>query len=909
MNPQEKVMSLLANFVSKYHKIIPIAAVVLFILSVFAARNIQVKTQMKDMLPEDNPQAQSLVEINDHFSGGTSLLITIEGTDKAEMAACAEMFAQEVKKNDKVMKYIKVIDLKLDRDFITKWGFLLQKERDLKRSRKIFSALNLLPFITSLNDSFEETYTGDEAEEEIATNKQETEAVAMLNQLEMFVILLRYYIENPDSEPVEIQGRKLAETFMYGDSYAYSTDNTMLMFSITPNISVDDIEAMIDMMAGIKEIRSRVQAQFPNLTIGYTGEVAMGADEQEAVGFDMLVPALVALGIILVLFIFSFNQLRAIVFAAITLVMGIVFTYGFVGITIKEITMITSFMAVLLIGLGIDYGIQIVTNFTMYRQGGFDPKDALELTYRKAGMGILLAALTTAVAFFVMAATGSKAFSQFGIIAGTGIILCFLSMIFILPSMLLWFGKKDVSHFRIPNINYGFIYKLGIFAHRNRRVTFITGLIVTGGLIAAAFLNRFEYDFMKLEPQHMTSFVTYEKVMEKYEINPLSSMVIAEDVDEARKLTRVLEKKSAVAEVHSISQYLPSEQEQEVRLSEIRKIRNMPKRYDPEYSYTADDMDPFIYEIQRLEWNVIEIGDLSVAGLGENNKIIEKRSSMIREIFGAEVGRPGDEVFQKLIQLIEAEPALYAGRLSRLDIHFAKELDRIVSKMAKVDNKITINELPESVKNRHLDEKGERNLVIIYPKKGAADDRTSMQRFNATLNGISPKITGWSHLALSWMEEAFTESKKAAIYIFIVVFVVMVLCFRSLLYSLLASVPLIIGMIWMLGLYPLFRLKINVMNIVVIPVVIGMGVDFGCHIVHRFIVEGDISTVYRFTGKAVFLSALTTMIGFGSLGLIGSFPSIASIGTILFMGIATCLTAALVILPSLLVLEKSKKRS
>jgi len=475
--------------------------------------------------------------------------------------------------------------------------------------------------------------------------------------------------------------------------------------------------------------------------------------------------------------------------------------------------------------------------------------------------------------------------------------------------MLLWFGKKDISHFRIPNINYGFIYKLGMFTHRKRRVTFITGLIVTGGLIAAAFLNRFEYDFMKLEPQHMTSFVTYEKVMEKYEINPLSSMVIAEDVDEARKLTRMLEKKSAVAEVHSISHYLPSDREQEVRLSEIRKIRNMPKRYAPEYSYTEDDMDPFIYEIQRLEWNVIEIGDLSVAGLGENNKIIEKRSSMIREIFGAEVGKPGDEVFQKLIQLIETELALYAGRLSRLDIHFAKELDRIVSKMAKVDSKITINELPESVRNRLMDEKGERNLVVIYPKKGAADDRTSMQRFNATLNGISPKITGWTQLALSWMEEAFTESKKAAIYIFIVVFVVMVLCFRSLRYSLLASVPLIIGMIWMLGLYPLFGMKINVMNIVVIPVVIGMGVDFGCHIVHRFIVEGDISTVYRFTGKAVFLSALTTMIGFGSLGLIGSFPSIASIGTILFMGIATCLTAALVILPSLLVLEKSKKHS
>ena len=94
--------------------------------------------------------------------------------------------------------------------------------------------------------------------------------------------------------------------------------------------------------------------------------------------------------------------------------------------------------------------------------------------------------------------------------------------------------------------------------------------------------------------------------------------------------------------------------------------------------------------------------------------------------------------------------------------------------------------------------------------------------------------------------------------------------------------------------------NLNPINIAVIPLVIGMGIDFGIHLAHRYKVEQEITTVYRYTGKGVLLSALATMIGFGSLGLIGTFGSISSMGIILFIGLAACLTAALVVLPALL---------
>jgi predicted RND superfamily exporter protein len=900
MKLEQKIMGGIANFVIRYHKIIPIAAVVLLVLSAIAAQNIRVTTRMEDMLPYDNPQVQSIHEIDEAFNSGMSLMITVEGKDKKRMAEAAETFAAAVRRNPEAMQYVKTINLKMDREFVTQWGLMLQKAEDLEQSRDTFARLNLLPFLTSLNDSFEQTYTGEEAEEEISTHRQESEAVAMLNQLEAFFGLLREYLENPSETGAETTGKQLAETFLYGDLYGFSPDNTMLLFSILPNFSVDDIQKMIDMTNIIKRIRRDIQQQFPDVTVAYTGEVAIGADEQEALGFDLLVPALVALVVILLLFIFSFNPIRSVVFALIVLIFGIVYTYGLLGFTFKEITMLTSFMAVMLIGLGIDYGIQLVTNYTTYRASGLEPKEALRNMYVRSGMGTFLAALTTAIGFFVMAATGSKALAEFGVLAGMGIISCFIALFFILPSVLFWFVKRDPAKARIPKVEYRFIARLGKTTFRHKWLTLAVGLVVTGGLLAAAFLNRMEYDVMKLEPAQMTSIKMYYKVLDEFDINIMSAMAVADSVEEARQLQEALEQESLIAEVVSVAQFIPSDQQQVARLDEIRKIRAMGSRYVADYSYTPERVEELAYQVQRLEWNVIEIGDLSVAGLGENNKIVSKRNQMIREILGAEVGEPGAEVFQMVIQLIQDNPEATARAVTNLDRSFAVEMDRIVAAMAQVDRKIRLQDLPEQYAKQFLEEGGSRNLVFAYPVKSATIDKEGMLRFNERMAQISPKITGWVPVLVSWSEDVESGSKKAALFIFLVVFAVMVITFRSFRYAVLAAVPLLAGMIWMLGIYPLLGLKLNMINIAVIPLVIGMGIDFGIHIVHRFRVERDLETVYQFTGKAVFLSALTTMIGFGSLALIGSFPSIASIGAVLFLGIATCLIATLVLLPALL---------
>ena len=153
----------------------------------------------------------------------------------------------------------------------------------------------------------------------------------------------------------------------------------------------------------------------------------------------------------------------------------------------------------------------------------------------------------------------------------------------------------------------------------------------------------------------------------------------------------------------------------------------MPQRYT-KMEYSSDILDELLYEIQRFEWNIVEMGDLSVAGLGEDNKIVQKRNELVREVFGAEVGEPGKEIFQTLINLIESDVEKYEHRLTALDASFAPSMDRIVEKMASADREMTIDDLPESIYNSYMDDSGQYNLITIYPKEGAWKDLESMER-------------------------------------------------------------------------------------------------------------------------------------------------------------------------------------
>jgi len=104
-----------------------------------------------------------------------------------------------------------------------------------------------------------------------------------------------------------------------------------------------------------------------------------------------------------------------------------------------------------------------------------------------------------------------------------------------------------------------------------------------------------------------------------------------------------------------------------------------------------------------------------------------------------------------------------------------------------------------------------------------------------------------------------------------------------------------------------FGVPFNPANIMTLPLVIGIGVTNGIHILNRFAEEQTPNILARSTGKAVLVSGLTTIAGFGSL-ILGEHRGIRSLGYVMSVGLATCMIAGLTFLPAILNLIQRWRR-
>lgn len=145
------------------------------------------------------------------------------------------------------------------------------------------------------------------------------------------------------------------------------------------------------------------------------------------------------------------------------------------------------------------------------------------------------------------------------------------------------------------------------------------------------------------------------------------------------------------------------------------------------------------------------------------------------------------------------------------------------------------------------------------------------------------------------------DSPRAISLTVIVVFLILLTDFRSLRSALLVIFPLACGTVWMCGSLYLQDLKLNFYNMVALPTIIGMGIDNGVHLYHRYRQEGpgSMPVVIRSTGGAMFISMLTTMVGFFGL-MMATHPGLNSIGRLALIGLLTCFVAAVLVLPAIL---------
>ena len=332
-------------------------------------------------------------------------------------------------------------------------------------------------------------------------------------------------------------------------------------------------------------------------------------------------------------------------------------------------------------------------------------------------------------------------------------------------------------------------------------------------------------------------------------------------------------------------------------------------KLDPEYDEyfrRAEALQPVFGQSERRTPAYILLDSPSdVQAVSATLKDLAERDSLILAVESLQERFPTDSTTaqQKLVRLAEIREVLDDPFLRADTTGQVERLRRAAS--ARIP--IPLDSVPAFITRPFTTKSGEvGDFVIVFPRGNMADGRRSI-RFAELIGQVSTPEGGSFYAAstqlvaadmLRLMQE---ESPMMVGVTFLLVLVLVFLTFRSLKWTLVAVVPLAIGLTWMMGLMVLFGVSLTFYNLVVLPTVLGIGNDGGVHLTHRYREEGrgSIRRVLRTTGEHVSMGALTNLIGFGGL-LLSSHPGLRSIGVLAVVGIGATLAATLVFFPALL---------
>jgi len=247
-------------------------------------------------------------------------------------------------------------------------------------------------------------------------------------------------------------------------------------------------------------------------------------------------------------------------------------------------------------------------------------------------------------------------------------------------------------------------------------------------------------------------------------------------------------------------------------------------------------------------------------------------------------------------------------RVVQFQQEFAPYFKEVALSMASPET-IRFEDLPESILDRYANKERSEFLVTVFPSGNIWKNAVFMKRFSHDLQQTSPKATGMPVVFKALIEVIGSDGRRAMGLTLVVVFVLLMIDFRRVSDSFLAMLPLVSGMVWMVGVMYLCGVMFTVMNVMALPMILGIGIDDGVHVVHRWRREGkgSLFTVFASTGKAILLTTLTTMLAFGSL-IFSVYPAFASLGSAMFIGVGCCFLVTVFLLSALIQGADSSKK-
>ena len=528
----------------------------------------------------------------------------------------------------------------------------------------------------------------------------------------------------------------------------------------------------------------------------------------------------------------------------------------------------------LFFAIGVDFGTHLGLRY-MEQVIGASPRQAITRAVTGEGPAITLSVICASVGFLSFVPTDYLGLAQLGIISALGMVAAFAVTLLLLPAMLAAWPPAARSVRETDTSRFS--------AWLRPRAVSIVALAALGTLAAAAIGPRARVDLnpLNLQDPSTEAVQVYRELAGDPMTSPYGVDFTAPDLPSARALAERLRGVDGVAQVRTVESFIPDDQERKrAALSAI------------------------VAQFQRL-------GEAS----GRELDAAELRDGLMKLQVSARLLAAAAANLPSLSAAAEALSAALddfaVGRspesFAALNRALAGGLPALLDQLRQTASSVTLHDVPDEIRRDWLASDGTVRVQVL--PHAAATDGEELEAFAARMQAVAVTATGVPVIIAEAAKVVRRSFAQAVLMTAIAIILIVALVRRSLLDVVLILTPLVLASLWTIAGAALLGLTFNFANVIVIPVLLGVGVASAIHVVARAREAGEAGQrgfLDSSTPRAVLLTDANTALAFGTLA-VSSHRGLFSLGVLLALATTLSLIASLIVLPAILALLERRR--
>ena len=651
---------------------------------------------------------------------------------------------------------------------------------------------------------------------------------------------------------------------------------------VSPKFDFTQIRPAENAIDSIREAVAQIQeSDLPAVKVWVTGEVGLEDDELSGMSTGTFTASIFSIVLVLFILLIAYRSVLLTVATLITLALGMLFCGAFAAFSVKELNLISVAFAVSNIGLGVEYAIHFCLRYRDNLTHHIHKDLALRSTLISTAPSLLLCAGTTSIGLYAFIPTDYKGVSELGLLAGTSLFICLLITLIALPALLRIipapskFDKEEVQN-GLAKLSE----KLAILPLHYARPIAIATLVIAIISVVLIFNVKTDFNPINLRDPNTESVIAFKNLMKDKETTPMTLTVLAKDENSAKFLQQKLSTLASVDKTVSLFDFQPANQDDKLAL--IEEMALMLGAQTQNFPALKTDTDP-------------------IPGI---NRLIKAIDTLLPQ--KTDIGeRTALTNFKKELQdiLIELDARQQPSRrmfIEKIQTTLLGTLPNVMNELSAGFNakQVALEDLPADIKDKWLSKHGSYRIQI-FPKKDL-NDLPSLEAFITEVQSVAPETTDLPIMYWESMKEVISAFQEAIVIALVTIALLLFAIRRNIFDTALVMTPLILAGLFTMASTVLTNTPINFANIIALPLLLGLGVDNGIHMVeklHHSLSEEQ--NIYQSsTARAMFYGALTTASSFAGLAF-SPHQGIASMGLIITIGIFWIMVCTFIILPAL----------